>query len=379
MATVTGTLTSATVLKYTVDGRTALVRTSAAYTVLEGETLIEVTDVLAGRTITLPAANTVAPGALYVVKDGSGQANGTNKITILPPVLTPDTDRLRWRKSIAASGENATMRLATAAALPTCTASGSGVGKTLTGSAVGALSIDGVAVAANDAVLVKDQANEVDNGIYTVTAAGHAATFTLGTDSISFASSTGTATQTATRATAAVLPNTPTYDNAAGTLTAGANSTLTVDGGVVNLGEVVIVKDQATGTQNGIYTLTTAGSGAAAWVLTRATAWDTNTELNNAIGTIWTVTAGTANASTKWALSSPAAVFVLTRKTTFDASNETLPGYLVTMSAGSTQTGQYWFLKGGIDDKVSVLIDTAYDQVTLFSNGVDWKMTDSDA
>src|SRR6185295_15228174 len=72
-------------------------------------------------------------------------------------------------------------------------------------------------------------------------------------------------------ATAAVLPNTPTYANGASgvgaTLTAGANSTLTVDGNVVALNEVVLVKNQASAFQNGIYSLTTAGSGAAPWVL----------------------------------------------------------------------------------------------------------------
>ncbi len=64
-------------------------------------------------------------------------------------------------------------RLATAAALPAYTASGSGVGKTLTANANGALSVDGVAVAVGNRVLVKDQAaSHVDHGIYVVTATG---------------------------------------------------------------------------------------------------------------------------------------------------------------------------------------------------------------
>jgi hypothetical protein len=63
-------------------------------------------------------------------------------------------------------------RVATAAALPACTAAGSGVGKTLTASAAGVLTVDGVATVLNDRILVKDQAAGVDNGIYKVTEEG---------------------------------------------------------------------------------------------------------------------------------------------------------------------------------------------------------------
>lgn len=70
---------------------------------------------------------------------------------------------LDWKNSV---------RLATNAALPANTAGGSGVGKTLTADANGALTVDGVAVAASDRILVKDESTGSDNGIYTVTATG---------------------------------------------------------------------------------------------------------------------------------------------------------------------------------------------------------------
>lgn len=72
------------------------------------------------------------------------------------------------------------VRLATAAALAAVTyANGSsGVGATLTANAVGALSIDGVAVALNDRLLIKDQAAPAQNGVYKVT--------TLGTGGVAF-------------------------------------------------------------------------------------------------------------------------------------------------------------------------------------------------
>lgn len=68
----------------------------------------------------------------------------------------------------------ASVRLATAAALPACTAAGSGVGKTLTADAVGILTVDSVATVLNNRILVKDQVAGADNGIYKVTTEGTA-------------------------------------------------------------------------------------------------------------------------------------------------------------------------------------------------------------
>jgi hypothetical protein len=67
-------------------------------------------------------------------------------------------------------------RLATAAALPTSTYSNgsSGINATITGTSNGALSVDGVAVAVDDRILVKNQANAFENGMYVVTATGGA-------------------------------------------------------------------------------------------------------------------------------------------------------------------------------------------------------------
>lgn len=71
-------------------------------------------------------------------------------------------------------GNKQPVRLATAAALPAYTASGSGVGKFLQGNSVGALTIDGIGVVTGNRVLVKNEtgASRVHNGIYTVTNPG---------------------------------------------------------------------------------------------------------------------------------------------------------------------------------------------------------------
>jgi hypothetical protein len=67
-------------------------------------------------------------------------------------------------------------RLATAAALSTNTYNNgtAGVGATLTANANGALSIDGVAVATNDRVLIKNEVTQANNGAYVVTQTGSA-------------------------------------------------------------------------------------------------------------------------------------------------------------------------------------------------------------
>jgi len=67
-------------------------------------------------------------------------------------------------------------RLATAAALPASTYSNgsSGINATITGTSNGALSVDGVAVEVDDRILVKNQANAFENGMYVVTATGGA-------------------------------------------------------------------------------------------------------------------------------------------------------------------------------------------------------------
>jgi hypothetical protein len=70
----------------------------------------------------------------------------------------------------------ASVRLATTAALAANTAAGSGVGKTLTADANGALSIDSVATANGNRVLIKNETPASDNGIYTVTDTGSAGT-----------------------------------------------------------------------------------------------------------------------------------------------------------------------------------------------------------
>lgn len=116
------------------------------------------------------------------VQKGVDQWNDYETASLPAPTLTIpgvgaaaraiDVDTLDFME--IASGSALTARVATVAALPACTAAGSGVGKTLTANAVGVLTVDGVALVLNDLILVKDQANPIDNGFYKVTTEGTA-------------------------------------------------------------------------------------------------------------------------------------------------------------------------------------------------------------
>ena len=81
-------------------------------------------------------------------------------------------------------------------------------------------------------------------------------------------------------ATAAALPNTPTYNNGTSgvgaTLTASASARLVVDGTNASTGNRIIVKNQANAVHNGIYDVTTQGSVSVPWVLTRSEDFDTS-------------------------------------------------------------------------------------------------------
>lgn len=79
-------------------------------------------------------------------------------------------------------------------------------------------------------------------------------------------------------ATTAVLSPAATYANGTSgvgaTLTGAGNGTLTVDGVLTALNDRILVKNEATPANNGIYKVTTAGAAGATYVLTRVTDFD---------------------------------------------------------------------------------------------------------
>ena len=85
-----------------------------------------------------------------------------------------------------------------------------------------------------------------------------------------------------------------TYNNGAGTITAGSNGAFSIDGATPSQNDRILLKDQSTATQNGLYRVTTVGDGSTAYVLTRTPDGDEAAEITG--GAFVFVEAGTANA-----------------------------------------------------------------------------------
>lgn len=106
-------------------------------------------------------------------------------------------------------------------------------------------------------------------------------------------------------ATTAALPAN-TYNNGTSgvgaTLTANANGALSVDSTVTVVNNRVLVKNEVTQANNGVYVVTQVGSAGTPYILTRASDFDTAGSGVDQIdeGDFFLVTGGTANANTAW-------------------------------------------------------------------------------
>ncbi len=83
---------------------------------------------------------------------------------------------------------------------------------------------------------------------------------------------------------------------------AGAQAAFQIDGQSLTINQRVLIKDQSSTFQNGVYTVTVVGTGATNWVLTRALDYDKPSDINNT-GVI-NVLNGTVNALTGWLINS---------------------------------------------------------------------------
>lgn len=79
---------------------------------------------------------------------------------------------------------------------------------------------------------------------------------------------------------------------------AGAQAAIALDGVSATLGQRVLIKNQASALQNGIYSVTTVGSNITNWVLTRTTDYDQPAEIIQ--GGLVPVTSGSTNTATTW-------------------------------------------------------------------------------
>lgn len=132
-------------------------------------------------------------------------------------------------------------------------------------------------------------------------------------------------------ATAAALPA---YTRSTNVITASANAALTVDGVTVATNDRILLKDGAAGADNGIYVVTNTGSAGAAYVLTRASDANTNSQVTAGMYTF--VAEGTVNSDSGWILTTNDAITLNTTALTF--TQFTGLGQ-VTAGAGLTKTG----------------------------------------
>jgi hypothetical protein len=119
-------------------------------------------------------------------------------------------------------------------------------------------------------------------------------------------------------ATTANLTVTASGSGAGKTLTnAGTQAAITIDSIALSSGDRVLVKDQTTASNNGIYTVTTVGTISTNWVLTRATDADNSPTGEVTPGMFTFVEEGTVNADSGWVLTTDGAVTVDTTSLTF--------------------------------------------------------------
>lgn len=119
-------------------------------------------------------------------------------------------------------------------------------------------------------------------------------------------------------ASATVLPNSAVGLGSTGIICGASGTTLVVDGvSLTSTASVVLVKDQATASQNGIYTLTTVGASGTSWILTRDSRFNADGEMKK--NSIFSATYGTANAALKFYISSEEPIVIGTSDVAFTA------------------------------------------------------------
>jgi hypothetical protein len=148
----------------------------------------------------------------------------------------------------------------------------------------------------------------------------------------------GGTTQAANWATTGVLGGTPTYNNGTagvgGTLTEIGTGALSVDSSSPASGDRVLVKNQASAFQNGIYTVTATGSGIASYILTRATDYNSPSEITPGISTY--VLTGTSNTDTTWAVSYTAPLTLGTTNLTYTETANGVVTFPISIANGGT-------------------------------------------
>ena len=179
-------------------------------------------------------------------------------------------------------------------------------------------------------------------------------------------------------ATTAALPAN-TYNNGTSgvgaTLTANANGILSVDSTVTVVANRVLVKNEATQANNGVYTVTQVGTAGTPYILTRATDFDTVGTGVDQIdeGDFFLVTSGTANANTAWVQQTAPPITIGTTAIVFQQFSAPIT---YTAGTGLSESPAYTFNIAntgtagtyGSASNVPVFVTNAQGQVTSVTN-----------
>lgn len=127
-----------------------------------------------------------------------------------------------------------------------------------------------------------------------------------------------------------------TYDSGTKTLTSNVDGAISIDGVTLVLNDRVLDKDQTTGSERGIYKVTTVGDASNPWILTRDADFDSTLDAQKFFQVH--ITEGTTNAGTKWGMTTARAALVLdTTALTFSEDDPSLSSYMPL--SGGTMTG----------------------------------------
>lgn len=146
-----------------------------------------------------------------------------------------------------------------------------------------------------------------------------------------------------------------TYDNG----TSGVGATLTnngtqaafsLDGDTLSAGDRVLLKNQTTAAQNGVYTVTTVGDGTSNWVLTRTTDMDNSDEFS---GSYFFVEGGDTNASNGYVCVTEEPIIIGTTAIVFEQFSG---AGQVEAGDGLTKSGNTLNV-GGTADRITVTAD----------------------
>lgn len=149
----------------------------------------------------------------------------------------------------------------------------------------------------------------------------------------------------------------------------GPIAQIMIDGATPNAADRILLKNQSTATENGIYVVTN-NDGVSAWVLTRASDFNESSEVVN--GVFVFITNGTANINTGWVVTGIDPGFVLDTDDIEFA--QVSGGSAITAGTGLTQTGNTFNVNGTAGrisvDATSVDIDSSYvGQATITTLG----------